>query len=266
MTHEEFLKQLSEYKQTFEAILSRFHHSRDDIHIDANDDALYHQKVVEIKDLLHDYLSTNEYESLIESHYKEGVANFLRSPSYDGVQKIITVIGATITRYARQATPNTSRPQSQKQVDVPSFEKITTKLRKHWLVSLAIYTVSLVASTWYVANEIFVKPRDFELESLRRKYHSSVAVTSIVLQSTGVREGTSATTIDGGCLVAVQQVNSDSAVIKITIDNGTPQLHSGVRSGDRLTVIGKKGAYFVDIQRFRGNLVDFVISLSRDNE
>jgi hypothetical protein len=75
---------------------------------------------------------------------------------------------------------NLSSEQSGKSEKVASFQNIAQKIRKHWFISLAIYTFTIVTSTWYFENEILVKPRDFEIDRLRRISQSSTDSTKPV--------------------------------------------------------------------------------------
>ncbi|OGT93199.1 MAG: hypothetical protein A2057_05820 [Ignavibacteria bacterium GWA2_35_9] len=102
MNNEIFIKTLQDYKSTLEKILSRFEQDYDSISIRSEDDPIYKQIVIELIDLFNDAIGSNEYSSMIGSHFYEGLANFLQSPSYKSVENIIVVLGAAITRFQRQ--------------------------------------------------------------------------------------------------------------------------------------------------------------------
>jgi len=92
MNNEIFIKTLQDYKSTLEKILSRFEQDYDSISIRSEDDPIYKQIVIELIDLFNDAIGSNEYSSMIGSHFYEGLANFLQSPSYKSVENIIVVL------------------------------------------------------------------------------------------------------------------------------------------------------------------------------
>lgn len=96
-----FLKTLLEYQKSFEEIISRFVRTRDGIHINRDDDQPYRRKVIELIDLLNDNLGSNSYSTMVANHFNEGISNFYESPSYTSVQRIISVLGAVVTRVSR---------------------------------------------------------------------------------------------------------------------------------------------------------------------
>lgn len=102
MDNEIFIKTIREYKANLEKILSRFKRGYDSITIHSEDDPIYRRMVIEIVDLFNDAIGSNQYSSMIVSHFNDGITNFFRSPSYKSVENIIGVLGAAITRFERQ--------------------------------------------------------------------------------------------------------------------------------------------------------------------
>jgi hypothetical protein len=96
-----FLMTLLEYQKSFEEIISRFIRTSDGIHINKEDDQPYRRKVIELIDVLNDNLGSNSYSTMIANHFNEGISNFYESPSYASVQRIISVVGAVVTRVSR---------------------------------------------------------------------------------------------------------------------------------------------------------------------
>lgn len=95
------LSELKRYEQELEAILSRFSHNHEGIHIKLEDDGVYRQYVRELVDLLNDVLGSNGYSRQIAVEANEGTSNFYKSPSYKSVENIIGVLRAVQTRLAR---------------------------------------------------------------------------------------------------------------------------------------------------------------------
>jgi predicted nucleotide-binding protein len=102
------LSELKSYEERLTAILSRFNHTRDGIHIKREDDAPFRQYVRELIDLLNDVLGRNNYSGQIAVEFNEGVSNFIGSPSYKSVENIISIVRAVQTRLARNP-PTLSR-------------------------------------------------------------------------------------------------------------------------------------------------------------
>ena len=92
--------ELEAYKAEFETILSRFHWTSEDINIDSKDDPVYRQKIMEVRDLLAD-AGLTEYSNQVVKFFNEGVANYLNSPSYASVQRVVSALGAVLTRLNR---------------------------------------------------------------------------------------------------------------------------------------------------------------------
>lgn len=93
---------LEAYKAELERILSRFHKTSDAVRIDSHDEPIYRQKVLELRDLLADAGQT-EYSHQIVGFFSQGVANYLNTPSYASVQRIVGALGAVLTRLDRMA-------------------------------------------------------------------------------------------------------------------------------------------------------------------
>ena len=101
MNMSEVIAELEEYRADFQEILSRFYKTNDGIYIHSEDDPVYRQKVLEVRDLLNDALGPNGYSRQIGEYYAQGLANFIGSPSYKSVEDIIGVLGAALTRLKR---------------------------------------------------------------------------------------------------------------------------------------------------------------------
>jgi hypothetical protein len=102
---------LEAYKAEFERILSRFNRTRDAVNINSEDDPVYRQKVMEVRDLLDD-AEQIRYSHQIVEFFNEGTANYLGSPSYASVQRVVVALGALLTRL--------NRMNEQGQMDLPA--------------------------------------------------------------------------------------------------------------------------------------------------
>jgi hypothetical protein len=104
MNQSDFFKYLNQYKEELQQIASRFLKGRDGMHIHQGDDIRLHEIVIEVRDLCDDGLGTNSYSRMIISHYNDGCANFLQSPSYHSVNQITAVVRSLIKRVERNKT------------------------------------------------------------------------------------------------------------------------------------------------------------------
>jgi len=98
---DQIILDLKKYETAFADILSRFHHSREGIHIGDGDDPLFRQYVHELVDLFNDMLGPNTYSVQIAKEANEGVSNFYGTPSYKSVENIGSVLRAAVTRFTR---------------------------------------------------------------------------------------------------------------------------------------------------------------------
>lgn len=94
----EFLQQ---YKTELEGILGRFTRSSDALTMALEDDSRFHQMVLELRDFYDDILGENTYSSMTVDAYNEGAGNYLRSPSFASVQRVIGIVSSVITRLER---------------------------------------------------------------------------------------------------------------------------------------------------------------------
>ncbi|ASP97018.1 hypothetical protein CDO24_05975 [Sinorhizobium meliloti] len=157
-----------------------------------------------------------------------------------------------------------------------------------------IYTLGIGASvagtSWIVAKEIMVAPRDTTIATLQLDKASLESEKSVleetkanlteqvnklsaqveelqirlgrggetVLTETGVFEGASVTTTDGGCNVSIEQA-SYGVNLSVTVDSQDPLQFSNKKPGDRIKVDGDMKTYYIDLYRVRGNIVDLAV-------
>jgi len=95
----DLIAKLESEKTKMERILSRFVRRSDAISIHPNDNPIYRQQIDELRDLLADE-GLIQYSHQIVGFFNEGIANYLASPSFASVERIIGVLGGVITRLA----------------------------------------------------------------------------------------------------------------------------------------------------------------------
>lgn len=101
MTQSEAIATFAEYERRLASILDGFTETRNDIHIDRDDDPLYRQYAQELIDLFNDLMGDNGYSKQIDAEFTAGIQNFTNSPSYKSVQNILSVLRAALTRMRR---------------------------------------------------------------------------------------------------------------------------------------------------------------------
>ncbi|MCS4280373.1 hypothetical protein [Stenotrophomonas rhizophila] len=139
------------------------------------------------------------------------------------------------------------------------------RFKKLWPVSLFILCSAVAVGTWLLAQNVMVAPRDFEISRLEKALQdaqarpTSQAPSPVVIPETGVRAGNSVTSSDGHVIIHIASVLDDSAALSVTLGSET-QSFKKVRVGQRLTVAGLSGTYYVDLLGTRGNMVDLTVS------
>lgn len=102
MKSEEVISILENYKKKFMGILDNYVDTYSDgLDMRYDDEPIYKQKIIEIKDFLNDILGENKYVKEIDQTYILGMKNFLNSPSHRSVENVISIISAAITRIER---------------------------------------------------------------------------------------------------------------------------------------------------------------------
>lgn len=100
MTPEQVIGEFERYEAELARILASFKRTRDGIHIGEGDDPLYRQYARELVDLYNDSLGQNSYSSQIAHEYQNGFG-YLGAPSLKGVENILGVVRASLTRLRR---------------------------------------------------------------------------------------------------------------------------------------------------------------------
>jgi predicted nucleotide-binding protein len=101
MDNEVILALLNEYASRFEGILARFERDSGGLYMLSSDEPLYRQWVHELIDLFNDCLGRNHYSIQIAKEFNEGIAIFTDTPSFSGVENILSILRAAITRFSR---------------------------------------------------------------------------------------------------------------------------------------------------------------------
>ena len=100
MTPDVVIAELERYESELARILINFKHTRDGIHIGVGDDPLYRQYVRELVDLYNDALGPNVYSKQLSVEYSNGFGMY-GAPSYKGVENVLSVVKASLTRLRR---------------------------------------------------------------------------------------------------------------------------------------------------------------------
>jgi hypothetical protein len=158
----QLLDELTRYQKDFEGILSRFEHGSNSITIRSEDDRPYRQKVMEVIDLIGDYLPTdvNTYSPQIRDDFNEGINNFYQSPSYNSVSRIISALAALITRVSRNPEILNPRPALKSAAPAAAWpEKITLQwLYHHVPVHLWVAFGGLLIAAFSIGLQIGDRP------------------------------------------------------------------------------------------------------------
>ncbi|KKM18019.1 hypothetical protein LCGC14_1669940, partial [marine sediment metagenome] len=102
MTQDQALEILKNNKDELEGILSRFTRTSAGIHINRDDDARFREIVIEMRDLFNDeFVDNRNYTIPLANYFNNSISNFVRSPSYKGVENIKGLISAARARVER---------------------------------------------------------------------------------------------------------------------------------------------------------------------
>lgn len=100
MTPEQLIGEFERYEAELARIHRSFRHTRDGIHIADGDEPLYRQYARELVDLYNDALGSNSYSAQIAHEYQNGFG-YLGAPSLKGVENVLGVVRASLTRFRR---------------------------------------------------------------------------------------------------------------------------------------------------------------------
>jgi predicted nucleotide-binding protein len=100
LTPDQVIAEFERYEAELARILGSFKRTSDGIHIGQGDDPLYRQYARELVDLYNDVLGSNSYSSQIAAEYSNGFG-YLGSPSFKGVENVLGVVRASLTRLRR---------------------------------------------------------------------------------------------------------------------------------------------------------------------
>lgn len=133
MPNSNHIENLRDYENELDAILSRFTHADKGIWINSEDKPRYEQIVLELRDYYHDLFGENNYGPTTINAYYEGINNFYKSPSFNSVQRVKSVLSASIKRVERNPEVLSSKdnPSSFVNPEILYPKKITAE----WLLS-----------------------------------------------------------------------------------------------------------------------------------
>ena len=100
MTPDQVIAEFERYEAELARILGSFRRTSSGIDIGQGDDPLYRQYARELVDLYNDALGSNSYSSQIAAEYSSGFG-YLGAPSFKGVENVLGVVRASLTRLRR---------------------------------------------------------------------------------------------------------------------------------------------------------------------
>lgn len=108
MTPEIVLAELERYEAEFARMLKSFKRTSSGIYIGDGDDPIYRQFAREIVDLYNDALGPNVYSKQVSAEYSDGFGMY-GAPSFKGVENVLAVVKASLTRLRRSPELLTQR-------------------------------------------------------------------------------------------------------------------------------------------------------------
>lgn len=100
MMSEQVIAEVERYEAELTRIHAAFKRTRDGIHIADGDEALYRQYARELVDLYNDALGSNSYSAQVAHEFQNGFG-YLGQPSLKGVENVLGVVRASVTRLRR---------------------------------------------------------------------------------------------------------------------------------------------------------------------
>lgn len=100
MTPEQVIAEVERYEVELTRIHASFKRTRDGIDIADGDEALYRQYARELIDLYNDALGSNSYSAQVAHEFQNGFG-YLGTPSLKGVENVLGVVRASLTRLRR---------------------------------------------------------------------------------------------------------------------------------------------------------------------
>jgi hypothetical protein len=147
----QFYDSLQEYIAELKGIRDRFKKTSGGLWIADNDGPRLHTIVIEVSDLITDFLGQNKYSTMIGNYYNSGKANMYRSPSLNSVREIISVLTSLQTRAERNPellvekflNPNTPAKQNIKYPDKLTLKWLWEHVpaKYYWSLLLAFFFV-----------------------------------------------------------------------------------------------------------------------------
>lgn len=132
--------------------------------------------------------------------------------------------------------------------------------KQHWFPSIVVLCCAVAGTTWAVEYQVFVMPRDFEIQSLEgdlarknSQIESLAKIPTIVLDRTWLNDGDSSPCNDGSCFIHVDgigQLGTGRLGVDLSVTVGTdqqPRKFRNVASGTPLPVSTPEAMYRVDI-------------------
>ena len=161
---------------------------------------------------------------------------------------------------------------------------ILDRLKQHWLISIVIVCAAVAGTTWKLAHELLVSPREYSLSQLKEenaklkeeltKLKTASPTTPVVegsptsgvtlaLEQVGVFLNASATTADGRCSIRIDRISGEYVTISVTVDASAPIAFDRRKVGTRVPVDAGDRFYYIDLHRVRGDIVDLSVHVRK---
>jgi len=147
---------------------------------------------------------------------------------------------------------------------------IVDRFKQHPSVSIFLLCCAVAVGTAGVVEKLFVSPRDFEIDELKRKLadkssqpESTATISQIILEPTYLSKKSSIQTHDGSCFIRVDDIyhfaNQLAVALSVTVGSATTPFNN-IESGKRLTVTTQYAMYYVDIVEIQEKKVSLAVT------
>lgn len=139
---------------------------------------------------------------------------------------------------------------------------IVEKFKKHSLISLIILFTAGVTTGWTLSDQLIVRPLQIQFDSYKQASEFKVIQKNIQTafsEQLSIDEGTSQSTKNGELTINYVKKNFDSVNLSIFLGKEKSS-YTELKIGSRTVLKENNQEYYIDINRFRGNIADIRVS------
>jgi hypothetical protein len=147
---------------------------------------------------------------------------------------------------------------------------IVDRFKQHPSVSIFLLCCAVAVGTAGVVEKLFVSPRDFEIDELKRKLadknsqpENTAPISQIILEPTYLPKKSSIQTRDGSCFIRVDDIyhfaDQLAVALSVTVGSATTPFNN-IESGKRLTLTTPYATYHVDIVEIQEKQVSLAVT------